>query len=87
LVTGVVSSSRPAAISAAPAVLVAPVSAPLVLLDVFGRVSDPRAWRGVRHRLPVLAAALAATLCGARSYAAMLHGPPTPTRASCINWG
>lgn len=42
------------------------------LLSLLDRVPDPRARRGVRHRLPVLlAVGLAAVLAGARSFAAI----------------
>jgi len=42
------------------------------LLELFEHVTDPRARRGVRHRLaPVLAVALAAVLAGARSFTAI----------------
>jgi predicted transposase YbfD/YdcC len=45
---------------------------PTGLLAVLGQVIDPRKRRGVRHRLAVvLAIALAATLAGARSFAAI----------------
>ncbi|WP_443669985.1 ISAs1 family transposase [Kineosporia corallincola] len=42
------------------------------MLDLLGRVADPRARRGQRHPLAgVLAAGMAATLAGVRSFAAM----------------
>ena len=42
------------------------------LLTVLAAVPDPRGRRGKRHPLPaILAMAVAATLCGAKSYAAM----------------
>jgi predicted transposase YbfD/YdcC len=45
---------------------------PTDLLTVLGQVVDPRKRRGVRHRLAVvLAIAIAATLAGARSFAAI----------------
>jgi|GEM_PF-6618094 len=48
-----------------------PVS-PVGLLAVFAQVSDPRKWRGTRHRLPaLLALATCAVLAGARSFAAL----------------
>jgi hypothetical protein len=49
-----------------------PAEAPRDLLDALARVPDPRDPRGVRYALvPVLAAAVCATLAGARSYAAI----------------
>lgn len=45
---------------------------PVSLIEVLGQVADPRKRRGVRHRLgAVLAVALAATVAGARSFAAI----------------
>lgn len=47
-------------------------AAPADLLAALGRVPDPRARRGVRHRLvTVLAVAVCAVLAGARSYVAV----------------
>jgi predicted transposase YbfD/YdcC len=47
-------------------------AAPLGLLEALSRVPDPRDPRGIRYRLAaVLAAAVCATLAGARSYAAI----------------
>ncbi|WP_203960670.1 transposase family protein [Actinocatenispora thailandica] len=40
------------------------------MVELLGRVADPRKRRGVRHRVgAVLAVALAATVAGARSFA------------------
>ncbi|MCD5317270.1 transposase family protein [Kineosporia babensis] len=62
------SSTRTALV---PAALPAPIPAARSLIEVFAQVSDPRARRGVRHQVcAVLAAGLAATLGGARSFAA-----------------
>jgi hypothetical protein len=42
------------------------------LFEVFAEIADPRHRRGVRHQVDVIvAAALAAVLCGARSFAAI----------------
>ncbi|BCJ33844.1 hypothetical protein Athai_13470 [Actinocatenispora thailandica] len=43
---------------------------PSSVVELLGRVADPRKRRGVRHRVgAVLAVALAATVAGARSFA------------------
>ena len=73
------SSSRTAADPAAATVIpeaggavVEHVAPQQVLLDLLGKVTDPRARRGQRHSLAgVLAAGMAATLAGACSFAAM----------------
>src|SRR5512142_2047032 len=56
-------------------------SPPGNLRAVLAQVADPRAPRGVRHRLAtVLTLAACAVLAGARSFVAVAEGRPIPTR-------
>src|SRR6266516_2258688 len=63
-------------------------AAPLGLLEALSQVPDPRDPRGIRYRLaPVLAAAVCATLAGARSYAAIAEwAADAPPRAASATW-
>lgn len=67
-----VSSLIPVAVDQFPTIVVEPGAVPADLLLAVGSVADPRARRGVRHRLTaILGIGVCAVLAGARSYVAI----------------